>query len=68
MARRLAAERFLSSGDWGREMHRMLVAAIALLAGAAAYAGDGCGKCPACRLRARGYREFARCSADGGGR
>ena len=49
-------------------MHRMLVAAIALLAGAAAYAGDGCGKCPACRLRARGYREFARCSADGGGR
>ena len=20
--------------------------------------GDGCGKCPACRLRARGYREF----------
>ena len=25
--------------------------------------GDGCGKCPACRLRARGYREFARASA-----
>ena len=29
--------------------------------------GDGCGKCPACRLRARGYREFVRCSANGGG-
>ena len=48
-------------------MHGMFTTAIALLAGAAAYA-DGCGKCPACRLRARGYREFARCSADGGGR
>ena len=29
--------------------------------------GDGCGKCPACRLRARGYREFVRSSANGGG-
>ena len=23
--------------------------------------GDGCGKCPACRLRLRGYREFMKC-------
>ena len=22
--------------------------------------GDGCGKCPACRLRANGYREFSK--------
>ena len=27
--------------------------------------GDGCGKCPACRLRARGYREFASANAGG---
>ena len=25
--------------------------------------GDGCGTCPACRLRNRGYREFLRAQA-----
>ena len=28
--------------------------------------GDGCGKCPACRLRSRGYREFMRGARKGG--
>ena len=28
--------------------------------------GDGCGKCPACRLRSRGYREFVRGARKGG--
>ncbi len=28
--------------------------------------GDGCGKCPACRLRSRGYREFMRGAGKGG--
>ena len=30
--------------------------------------GDGCGKCPACKLRNRGYREFLRAKAAKNGR